>query len=771
MATPIYSLMRFIERYQRKKWRPPFSLRIAIRDERLRFALRAAVIVKAVDDLTMTLSLRTDDMAASEHPVDYVTERVAVCEALSSDTPSSSETATSEPPAGEPFGRLAATWLRELSDWTDCLASPALGCAWADAIIETWLAFEAADGLCIDDPLVIVDLAPGSGRLAKSVIGRLRARLAALGKRAWRVRYIALPNAAAVLSEWDPPMTATLCDQLSDDPWFECATSWPHADVTSNPWIALSAGGFGRHVPHAYAVHYGNLFEAIVRQPADIDEPLGYEWRRTDAPERHAALMRRYAGRLASAPVLIAGETMTEIDRLEAAARGGYLLLAVDYGVHSERQLRERGLEPPRRIPTGDERLRVNFDAVTWRQKEFGAHVRNIQLHDNGWVVHIGLRDSRDTLAHAEPLIDALAAELAAAHPECVSPDADLIGRVHRSRFDPSVFSVYLPELNEPDFAIDPASAVAWRDVCRKVWDQTATLQLTREFLLGFSTFAQRIGAHSVARAALWARVGEQYDDVDAWCEMTESYLATGRQTQAVHTLSIAVQLAPDAARCVQLVERLAARRAAWPAQCDSSVAAADELAIEPLAAYHAEAILAQLRDPEIGVTTGLPKLDSLDAVHHWIETDGQCNERRFVFAVMHRDRGFAGVVGAHVREHAAHFYFWVGADHQGAGIGRAAARLLFLQLESAGVPEIFTVVYADNRRSRRALVSLGFRRIRVTAVAPGAEVLLYRRAERSDEHRDVIAERYHKLGDEIGSTVRFAIGSNESKPEPEADA
>jgi RimJ/RimL family protein N-acetyltransferase len=369
------------------------------------------------------------------------------------------------------------------------------------------------------------------------------------------------------------------------------------------------------------------------------------------------------------------------------------------------------------------------------------------------------LRDSCNTLAHAEPLINALATELAAAHPECIAPDANLIGRVHRSRFDPGVFATYLSELNEPECAIDPASAVAWREVCRKVWEQTATLQLTREFLLGFAAFAQRVGAHSVARAALWARVAEEHDDVDAWCAMTESYLATGRQTQAVHTLSIAVQLASDDARCVELVDRLSTRRAAWPAQCDPSLATADELAIEPLAAYHAEAVLAQLRDPEIGVTTGLPKLDSLDAVHHWIETDGQCNERRLVFAVLHRDRGFAGVVGAHVREGAAHFYFWVGADHQGAGIGRAAARLLFLQLESAGVAEIFTVVYADNRRSRRALVSLGFRRIRVTAVVPGAEVLLYRRAERTGEHRDAIAARYHELGDEIGSTVRFAIG------------
>jgi RimJ/RimL family protein N-acetyltransferase len=709
-------------------------------------------------------------MAASEHPVDYVTERAAVSKTPSFDTPSSPDTPASEA-CGEPFRLAAATWLRELSDWTDCLASPGLACAWADAIIETWLAYEAADGLHADEPLLIVDLAPGSGRLAKGVISRMRARLAALGKRSWRVRYIALPNAATVLTEWDPPMTATLHEQLSDDPWFECATSWPSADVTSNPWIALSAGGFGRHVPHAYAVHYGNFFEAIVRQPADIDEPLSYEWRRTDAPEFYAGLMRRYAGRLASAPVLIAEETVAEIDRLEASARGGYLLLAVDYGVHCERQLRERGLEPPRRAPSGDERLRVNFDAVTWRQKQYGARIRNIQLHDNGWVVHIGLRDSRGTLAHAEPLINALATELAAAHPECIAPDANLIGRVHRSRFDPGVFSTYLAELNEPGCAIDPASAVAWRDVCRKVWDQTATLQLTREFLLGFAAFAQRVGAHSVARAALWARVGEEHDDVDAWCEMTESYLATGRQTQAVHTLSIAVQLAPDDARCVELVDRLSTRRAAWPPVCDAALATADELAIEPLAAYHAESILTQLRDPEIGVTTGLPKLDSLDAVHHWIETDGQCNERRLVFAVLHRDRGFAGVVGAHVRDHAAHFYFWVGADHQGAGIGRAAARLLFLQLESAGVTEIFTVVYADNRRSRRALVSLGFRRIRVTAVMPGAEVLLYRRAERSDEHRDAIAERYHTLGDEIGSTVRFAIGASEAGIKSEGEA
>lgn len=686
-------------------------------------------------------------MAASENSVDATECTVTAV------TPSSPET-----PVGEPFGEMAAVWLQELSDWTDCLASPALSCAWADAIVETWLAFEAADALCADQPLVIVDLAPGSGRLAKGILGRLRLRLAALGKRAWRVRYIALPCAAAVLSGWDDQMTEVLYGQLNDDPWFECAERWPESGITSNPWIALSVGGFGRHVPHAYAVHYGNLFEPVVRPVPDAERKLAYEWRRIDTPEVHAALMRRYAGRLASAPVFVADETFAQIDRLRHSAKQGYLLLAVDYGVHSERQLRERGLEPPRSAPTGDERLRVNFDAVTWHQRQRGAKVRNIQLHDNGWIVHIGLLDPHRKLAHSEPLVDALAHELAAAHPECVSPDANLIGRMYRSRFDPGVFATHLPELMASDVPLDPASTVAWRDVCRQVWEQSASLYLTREYLLEFAAFARRVGAHSVARAALWARVQEQHDDLDAWCEMTESYLATGRQTRAVNTLSIAVQLAPDDTRCEQLAERLSARRAAWPPACDPSLATVDDLAIEPLAVYHAPAVLEQLRDPEIGVTTGLPKLDSLDAVHQWMATDGQCNEKRFVFAVMHRDRGFAGVVGAHVRGEAAHFYFWVGADHQGAGIGRAAARLLFLQLESARVAEVYTVVYADNRRSRRALVALGFRRVRVTAVAPGADVLLYRRGGLPNEPREAIVERYHKLGDEIGSTVRFVV-------------
>lgn len=685
-------------------------------------------------------------MAASDNAVD-----------VTANPPSEPPPSTPDATTGEPFDKLAAAWLQELGDWTDCLASPALACAWADAIMDSWLAFEAGGGLCVDEPLVIVDLAPGSGRLAKAIIRRLRARILALGKRSWRVRYIALPCSTAVLSEWDEPMTKTLCGQLDDDPWFECWSSWPDAYLTSNPWVAVSAGGFGRHVPHAYAVHYGNVFEAIVRQAPETEGSLSYEWRRTSAPETHAALMRRYTGRLASAPVLVADETFRALDWLDDAARGEYLLLAVDYGVYSERQLRDRGLEPPRRAPSGDERLRVNFDAVTWHQKRRGAQVRNIQLHDNGWVVHIALRDARGTLTDAAPLVDALAHELAAAHPECIAPDANLIGLMHRSRSDPGVLAGHLPALNESDGPIDPTGMAAWRAMCRQVWEQTATLALTREFLLEFAAFAQRVGTHSIARAALWARVEEAHDDVDAWCAMTESYLATGRQTQAVRTLSIAVRLAPDDARCARLAEQLSERRALWPATCDPSLAATDELAIEPLAPYHAESVLEQLRDREIGVTTGLPRLDTLEAVHDWIATDGRCDGRRMVFAVLHRDRGFTGVVAAHVRDRAAHFYFWVGADHQGAGIGRGAARLLFAQLECAGVSEVFTVVYADNRRSRRALVSLGFRRVRATVMSPAVDVMLYRRGERLYESHDAIVDKYHKLGDEIGSTVRFA--------------
>lgn len=657
------------------------------------------------------------------------------------------------------FREVAENWLPTMFDWTEELASPALAWAWADAIVDTWLAWEVAGMLEVDQALLIVDLAPGKGRLAHVMLPRLRVRLKALGRDSWCVRYVAvLPNSNRADADAAEARTdATFSSSLCGDPWFECHNAWPEMCSTSNPWVALSVGGLGRHVPDAYAVHHGHYFEATVEGAPDEDGRLLYEWRRIPAPAEHAPLMRRYAARMPSAPVLLARETFAQLERLARRSRGRYLLLAVDFGIASEAQLRAHRMVPPSAVLTGEQRWLVNFDAVAWHQRQQGTRVRNIQLSELGWVVHVALRENNEGAfcREYEGLLDLLVDNLTFAHPECASPKADAIGCLYRSRFDPQLFAEYVDDLCENGREFDAVSAAAWRTVCEEVWKQVPSLKPGRNFLVAFARFAQHIRAHSLARTALWACIEEAPDDVEAWCMLAECDLATGRQTRAVRALSAAASVASHDPACNALIAQLADRRARWPSACDPSLAAIDELAIEPLAAYHAEDMHAQLSDPEICVLAGLPPMTTPQEVLDWIAAENQ-SENRLLFAVLHRDFGFVGVVAAHLHSNTAHFYFWIGADYQGMGIGRRAAELLFVQLGCAGVTEIFTTVYIDNGRSRRALISLGFRRVRTLALAPHADVLLYRMGIVREGSADLLAARFEALSAVTGAAVRF---------------
>ena len=82
------------------------------------------------------------------------------------------------------------------------------------------------------------------------------------------------------------------------------------------------------------------------------------------------------------------------------------------------------------------------------------------------------------------------------------------------------------------------------------------------------------------------------------------------------------------------------------------------------------------------------------------------------------------------MRSHAdgTYFYFWIGADHQGVGLGCRAASLLFRQAQALGVNEVFTAAYPFNQRSCDSLRRLGFRQIDVVASPPDDDLVFFHR-------------------------------------------
>ncbi|HEY6925101.1 MAG TPA: GNAT family N-acetyltransferase, partial [Steroidobacteraceae bacterium] len=129
----------------------------------------------------------------------------------------------------------------------------------------------------------------------------------------------------------------------------------------------------------------------------------------------------------------------------------------------------------------------------------------------------------------------------------------------------------------------------------------------------------------------------------------------------------------------------------------------------------------------------------------------------------MHGCWGFVGVVSLQRHEDSAYFYFWIGADYQGRGFGRRAARLLFQQAAATGVSHQFASAYASNQRSRAALEDLGFEQMDVAAAAPDDDLVFFHRpgggSNLAGESRiDRLCELLEAIGSPL-SVSRFIQG------------
>ena len=657
------------------------------------------------------------------------------------------------------FSQLAQAWIQQLPCIGDSLAAPALADAWADTILDAWFAARASGALDPAQPLMILDLAPGQGRLAVQVLRRLQQRLTLLGCADWCVRYCAL---AASREARDMLRGHPALQAFFTLGWFSVISHWP-AGQRQNPVVVVSLGNLGTHISQLYAVHYGRIFSGSVaaRSSGQDGVELDYRWQEAVVPASLHEWLEHYAGRLNTAPLLIAPETLQQMDAIAALAGGRYLLLAVDLGAVSEQQLREHAMCPPTLWRAGANRLPVNFELIGLYQRRHGAQTRNLILADGGWVVHAALSNW--------PLeIDALMSRLTGAHPDHLAlqrsganlnltDPASVLAALRAANYDPCLLQAALHSLIETPPVLDASQARDWRLALEQVWYRAGALMPSGDFLFEFANFALHLGQANIAREALGLLLLDAPDDflvrhLYACCEAT-----TGRSEMALSLLQDCDDPALNPLR-----QQLQSRIDAWPADFDTSCALDGELILEPLDGFHAQAFLVQYRDREIGIATRLPELDSVEAVCAWLAPDsaGEATKQSAQhYALMHQDSGLVGAAGLNRIGTAAYFYFWIGTDYQGRGFGQRAGRLAFAQARAAGIEEIFTSVYEDNRRSQQALEALGAVRLmppaewdgaQSDAVAPDEAMVFYRYALRDGMAEGDAFERMQTLRREL---------------------
>lgn len=178
-------------------------------------------------------------------------------------------------------------------------------------------------------------------------------------------------------------------------------------------------------------------------------------------------------------------------------------------------------------------------------------------------------------------------------------------------------------------------------------------------------------------------------------------------------------------------------------------------LALEPLAHHHGAGFAWQYHDPAIASLCCLPRFADADEWHGWL--DEVYGQGQRPFAVLHRDWGLVGMVNLALYGDVGFFYYWLGPDFQGRGIGPRAVRMLLrFGREELGMRCCYAKVFDHNQPSRRALAKLGFADLDMRGAAPDEAEMFYRWGAPCS--RAFAAAELHGLLDRMGSGTRAAV-------------
>lgn len=181
-----------------------------------------------------------------------------------------------------------------------------------------------------------------------------------------------------------------------------------------------------------------------------------------------------------------------------------------------------------------------------------------------------------------------------------------------------------------------------------------------------------------------------------------------------------------------------------------------ESLRLEPMGHHYAGDFAWQYYDPAIAERCCLPTFADHAHWHRWLDQcwgyGDQC-----MYAVIHPEWGFIGSVSLILRGGIGFFYYWLGRDFQGYGLGPAAARLLLDHAQThRGMRTCYAKVFEDNAPSRRALQKLGFDALDFRPAPPSAHEVLYRCGP--PQCREDSVEELRTLFERMGSDIRIAV-------------
>ncbi len=286
--------------------------------------------------------------------------------------------------------------------------------------------------------------------------------------------------------------------------------------------------------------------------------------------------------------------------------------------------------------------------------------------------------------------------------------------------------STLLPELLVQAGQLLPAERIWWQQGLRALW------QYERGGLV--------IHARQQLFDLLWlwadwpllvqvgeALASEQSLDSERLQQCCIAYQQLGQPEAAYACYQALLAIATDDPALPALVEDLQLW-CQWRAQQCVVVSADQTLQLEPLAPHHGEDFLWQFAEPAIAQLCDLPAFTEPEP---WLEWLDQCYSvgDELLLAIIHPQWGFIGCVSLIIRDGLGFFYYWLGADFQGQGLGPQAVELL-LQHATAhyGLHTCYAKAFHYNAPSIRAMAGLGFDELALQVAAPYQDERLFRR-------------------------------------------
>lgn len=457
------------------------------------------------------------------------------------------------------------------------------------------------DRLDASQPVYLVELGAGSGRLAFHVLRQLEPLLAAPAWRGVRVRYVMTDLAEANLAAWRahpqlaPWLAAGRLDLARFDAEHDHAIALERtgemlaAGRVTNPVIAIANYVFDGLPLDGFTVQGGRLHEWWVRlcstQPGDLDDPelldhvrLTCELRPVDAAgyygdPRLDHLLDEHRARLPDTAFTLPSASLGCLARLAALAGGRLLVLSTDKGEASEAGL--RGAASPQLTLHGSFSIAVNYHAIArWVADQGGEALvpaaRPRAIATCGFVLGpppggaVETRGAYADAVEAQRPDDLFAIEQGLEPAHAALALDQWIGYLRFTGCDPKLVVDALPHLTARVEAAAPPPAV--RDELVRVlvaaWD--GYFHIGESFDLGraLGTLAAALAAWPEAIRFLEGSLRDHGAAPAALVQLAECHHRLGEAAAARARLDEALALDPAHAAALALAARLAGRDA-----------------------------------------------------------------------------------------------------------------------------------------------------------------------------------------------------------------